>query len=210
MAPATIRPKDLTGYVFGRLTVIAPTDRRVGKYVVWRCTCECGAEHSVSAGSLHNGSSRSCGCLRRDVATTSNTTHGANRTRGHQSWIQMLNRCRNPRATGFEHWGGRGITVCERWLRFENFLADMGPRPKGLSLERLDNNKNYEPGNCKWATRTEQCRNRSTTTSLTFQGETRCITEWARLLGMRPATLWARIKHGWSTERALTAPVRDH
>jgi hypothetical protein len=126
----------------------------------------------------------------------------------------MIMRCYNPNATGFEHWGGRGIRVCEQWRGeqgFEHFLADMGERPSlGHSLDRFpDKNGDYEPSNVRWATEMEQHRNRRDNRMLEFRGERRCVTEWAEVLGIQKETLQARLMHNWPIERALTEPVHS-
>jgi hypothetical protein len=121
----------------------------------------------------------------------------------------MIQRCTNPNSEKFPSYGGRGITVCDRWLKFENFLADMGEPPPGKQIERIDNSKGYEPGNCKWATRFEQARNKRNNRLVTYQGETFCVAEWAEKKGLKIPTLWTRLfKWNWEIERALNAPVR--
>jgi hypothetical protein len=138
-----------------------------------------------------------------------NTRHGHSAnggTREYKSWNSMLGRCRNPNDPMFQHYGGRGIQVCDRWQRFETFLSDMGPRPQAMSLERLDNTVGYTPENCKWATQTEQNRNRSITRWITFNGVTMCLTEWAQQLGMTKQALTKRL-NDWPLERALTTPI---
>ncbi len=125
----------------------------------------------------------------------------------YHSWAGMTARCTNEGHRNYALYGGRGITVCDRWLSFPNFLADMGEKPRGLSLDRIDGNGNYEPSNCRWATATEQARNRSNTRTLTLNGETRPLAEWAERTGIHPATLSDRVHHGWTDERALTEPV---
>jgi hypothetical protein len=116
----------------------------------------------------------------------------------------MRQRCDNPKAAHYADYGGRGIAVCERWLKFDNFLADMGPRPEGMTLERKENNGNYEPGNCRWASRSEQMRNRRNSRFVTYQGKTQTLKDWANEYGLTGSTLWLRWKRGWDFKRALT------
>jgi len=128
-------------------------------------------------------------------------------TSTHNVWDSMVQRCTNSNRKDFARYGGRGITVCERWLKFENFLADMGERPAGLSLERRRNDEGYSKGNCYWATVKQQNRNTSANRFLTHGGETLCVSAWAERLGMNDITLNARLRRGWSVERSLTTPV---
>lgn len=152
---------DRTGQRFGRLLVTAMSERRTPQgWAICVCLCDCGATKEVSAHNLVNGHVRSCCCLVRETRGDNNRTHGKSKTRTYQSWARMKARCYNPNHDKYEYWGGRGITVCERWLNsFENFLADIGEKPIGLTLERTDNSGNYEPGNCRWATMKEQRAN---------------------------------------------------
>jgi hypothetical protein len=161
MAPWSNTFIDLTGKRFGLLVAIEYLGR-----ARWRCRCDCGQETRSNGAHLRHGFSRSCGCTRAkaagQAAARACTTHGASKTPEFSIWTDMLRRCSDPRRPEFKHYGGRGITVCDRWREsFANFLADMGPRPSpGLTLDRRDNDGNYEPGNCRWATVLEQNRNR--------------------------------------------------
>jgi hypothetical protein len=155
-------PSRAMGETFGRLTVIAElADRDSHGNRLFRCRCSCGNERVLRASPLRKGRVLSCGCLNREKINKACTTHGKYKTPTWYSWQSMLSRCRSPKSPGYKYYGGRGIAVCDRWLKFENFFADMGERPDGLTLDRYpDNDGNYEPGNCRWATPLEQIHNR--------------------------------------------------
>lgn len=125
----------------------------------------------------------------------------------YDSWAHMKGRCLNPNDDRFSSYGGRGITVCERWMLFENFLADMGERPEGLSIDRIDNDGNYEPSNCRWATASQQMNNRRTNHFLEHGGQRKTVTEWSRNLGVSHEVIRTRIRRGWDVDAALTRPV---
>jgi hypothetical protein len=193
---------DLVGRRFGRLLVLSRTKR--GRLVFWECVCDCGNKKAICTGNLHGGHTQSCGCLQREAAATVNLKHGLTRSGQHHPlyriWWTMIQRCENPNERRYARYGGRGITVCERWRGdFTAFLSDMGPRPVGMTLEREDNNKGYNPDNCTWATREAQARNRHTTRFLEHDGRTLCMKEWAKELGVSNSTTLLRwLKDGYS------------
>lgn len=150
----------IAGRRFERLVAIEPTEKRLGRKVIWSCRCDCGNIKDVPIDALNAGRVKSCGCLRKEQ----NTTHGMKGTPTYKAWKSMRQRCKNKNDPHYPDYGGRGITVCERWESFENFLADMGERPSDdLSIDRINNDGNYEPGNCRWTDRFTQARNRRNT-----------------------------------------------
>lgn len=208
--------KDMTGQQFGRLTVIA-LGGHAGHQRRWVCRCECGAVVEPAGRELRAGLTKSCGCLRRDAAVemgSKSRRHGHAATRKksdsptYNSWRSMIKRCTDPNHVGFARYGGRGIKVDPRWLSFEVFLADMGERPVGKSLDRYpDNDGNYEAGNCRWATAKEQTDNSSSVVMVTMNGKTQCIRDWCRDLGIGKTTVSLRMLKGMSLIEALTTPV---
>lgn len=198
--------KSLIGEKFGRLVVAGRAENR-NKLSMWVCICDCGNEKVVQGGHLKSGHTKSCGCLGKELSVLSNTTHGMHSSKEYSSWSGMINRCRNKSHINYKIYGGKGIKVCDRWKKFENFYADMGKKPEGTSLDRIDNDGNYEPGNCRWATNRQQSRNRSDNHMVTIGSETKCFTDWADLIGISRNTIYNRIgRLGWTTEEALTIP----
>jgi len=194
------------GAEFGNWTVLS---YHGGKK--WLCECVCATKRPVLTSALGTGRSQSCGCAsgkRQRVPTREGKAqHGMTGTPIHNSWVGMLQRCTDTNHRLYHRYGGRGIAVCERWLEFENFLADMGEKPDGYTLERKDNDKGYEPSNCEWLTRTQQTRNRSNTVRVTHEGLTLPLAEWCERKGRNYAIVRQRIQRGWSVDIALTEPT---
>ena len=204
--PGPIR--DLTGMVFGRLTVINLHDRAGA--IRWHCRCECGNETISTASHLASGAAKSCGCLSREKFIDRSRTHGLSRSPEYGIWNAMRQRCENPNNKSYARYGGKGITVCQRWTgSFEAFLTDMGPRPSpNHSLDRIDGTRSYEPGNVRWATMTEQNRNRGDNHILVHNGESRSIAEWSERTGISVSAIRCRLRRGWSIDDTLTASLR--
>lgn len=202
--------KNLIGRKFGRLEVVGDAGIR-GRKHMWFCLCECGAERRVQGGSLKSGETGSCGCLQRERSVSANTTHGMTDSPEYRSWCSMLTRCTNRASPNYHNYGGRGITVCERWYNFKNFFSDMGHMPAGQTLERINNEGPYCPENCRWASMAEQRRNKRTNRWITHDGQTLCLADWERRQGLVRGRLGRRLMAGWSPVRALgpvqTAPA---
>lgn len=212
MGKSTVRPKDIpVGQVLGKLAVMAVFQNQRGQTrFCWQC--ECGRDGVSDGSAILKRANPSCW----RCSMVGHPTHGHARkgrvTKEWMAWAGVLRRCTNPNDKFYHRYGGRGIAVCDRWKNsFENFLADMGPRPSPKhSLDRIDNDLGYEPKNCRWATPSEQARNKATTRRLTVNGITKTIVEWAEIKGIKPKTLKARIGHGWDAEVALNTPVSSN
>jgi hypothetical protein len=197
----------MIGKRFGRWIIDSLHNLAPGKK--WNCICDCGTEKSVYEYSLKNGSSQSCGCLTRDRSIETHSTHNGTYKPEYRVWAAMKSRCSNPKDLSFHNYGGRGIKVCESWLSFENFYTDMGPCPKGLELDRINNDGNYEPGNCEWVTKSANDRNRRNTLMLTLNGVTKAMKTWSEEYGIPHHTVRYRIKRGWEPNLALTIKVGE-
>ncbi len=199
------------GSVIGRLTVVREkkTTHEQPRRLI--CSCACGNKHvETSFQAFRKGQVKSCGCLKRELFATANFKHGRCGTPEYNSWMMARRRCDSPKATSFANYGGRGITMCDRWRNsFESFYADMGPRPSKYTLERIDNDKGYSPDNCRWATRSDQLRNTRRTRKITFNGVTQSVADWATDLGIDRRTLYNRLNVGWPIHDVLSTPVLD-
>ena len=206
MAPRKHEP---SGQRFGRWTAISEAPKR-GKSRVWNCICDCGTQKEVWLEALVSGKSTSCDCFRLERLRETLTTHGMSDAPEFQAWAQMLDRCGNPANRSFDHYGGRGISVYPAWKSsFSEFLKDMGLRPSSKhSLERNDNDGNYEPGNCRWATRLEQARNTSRTVKIECDGVFRTLAEWSYFSGLPETAIRSRLRRGWSVWRAVSHPLK--
>lgn len=206
--PAKKQRKDasvLTGRRFGRWRVLSQSAPRV-----WQCRCACGSIRRVDAYSLLSGHSKSCGCQRAEIARQTHRTHGMRQTAVYAAWCDMRKRCLNVDSTSYKHYGGRGIGICRRWQKFENFLADMGPRPRHRSLDRIDNSRGYSPKNCRWATKKQQMYNRRCTLYVRFRGRKVLLAALASQYGLAYGTLHQRIyRYKWEVSRAVLQPSRE-
>ena len=209
-APSFHNSRDLTNERFGRLVVIGFAGRGARKLLIWNCQCDCGTECTSYGYGLTGGVKRSCGCFQSEVTSKRSKTHGMTKSPTYKSWRSMIRRCEAPGDISYPRYGGRGISVCARWRdSFQAFLDDMGERPsRSQQLDRIDNEGNYTPGNCRWATRKEQARNRRSNTMLSHDGKTMCIAAWADHLGWTQGQIHNRLSYGWSIERALTQPIK--
>lgn len=207
------KPKNISGQRFGRLIVLESTnDRKPNGSIVWRCLCDCGNITLSISSELKRGNKKSCGCLSKEVAAiTAKTkaTHGMYLTRTYSIWANLIQRCTNVKSKHYLNYGAKGITVCDKWLKFEGFLEDMGEVPEGdYSIDRINNSDGYYLSNCRWATRAEQNRNHSRNLYITWSNETRVITDWAKELKININTLKNRIKKGWDLNKVFTTPVK--
>lgn len=200
---------DIAGERYGNLVAISPTAKRQGNTIVWLCRCDCGRMHEAGAASLRIGNTKSCGCLQPKTTAQRNYRHGMRRTPMYRIWLGMKERCLNPGYKQYESYGGRGINVCARWSSdFMAFLADMGERPSPKhSLDRIDNDKGYEPGNVRWATPAEQTRNTRRNRYIEADGQRLTIEDWSQKTGIPSRLISLRINRlGWTERDAVLVP----
>lgn len=207
-----------TGKTYGLLTVIRYAGKTARGRTLWECKCECGNVVTAIGSELSDGHTTSCKC-RRMTTGKLNRTHGYSRTRIYGLWSHVIRRCYSLSSKAYNRYGGRGITVCERWRKFENFYADMGERPVDRTLDRIDNDGGYWCGkcdectangrqlNCRWATRVEQGNNKRNNRMITYQGVTLTLAQWATKFGLDREIVRVRLRRGWSVEDALERPL---
>lgn len=200
--------KDHTGRRFGRLVVLAMVERgeRPENNHLLRLRCDCGRVVDRRIKLVRSGKTSSCGCFAREVITARNSTHGLSRSkrREYRSWKDMRARCSNPNDADYADYGGRGIAVCERWSDFALFYADMGDRPDATTLDRIDVNGPYEPGNCRWASAKAQANNKRSNRLITIGGDTKTLQQWCDQFGIEPSVVRYRLRAGYSPEAAFS------
>lgn len=210
------RAKNLEGIIFGRLKVIAFGGANEKNELMWWCTCRCGNVLKVRGSELTRKGrpTHSCGCIRAEQNRTRRITHGKSKDRIYQVWAKMIDRCHCPSEKAYPGYGGRGIKVYDEWrLHFTAFFDYVSALPNydlpGYTLDRINNDGNYEPDNVRWATQKEQTRNTRRSNLVAHKGKTQCLQDWANELGINRYTLYSRLKAGWEVDRALDTPARE-
>lgn len=211
---------NLVGQKFNRWTVIRRVKSAKSNYILWECICECGEKRALPGYTLRKGRSKSCGCLAREnVKKRNHKKHGCSNTKIYNTWRNMIDRCSNPKDHNFNNYGGRGIKVCDRWLKFENFYIDMIESymkhiekygEKDTSIDRMNVNGDYTLSNCRWATPKEQAANRRSNHLITYKGQTKTLAEWSEKFNMLGSTINERLRRGWPIEKALETPPEEH
>lgn len=219
----TVKQKfvNIAGERFGRLVAVEPKGvlSRKSRAMHWLCKCDCGKIITTSGLSLRQGCSTSCGCYAKESRQTQAALmrqknqllhgHGHYNSPTYRSWKSMLDRCECPGTNGFKNYGGKGITVCERWHSFKLFLQDMGERLPGMTIDRINPALNYSAENCRWATTIQQGRNRSTNHIINFNGQSLCLAAWDEKMNFPRGTVCRRfVTKGWSVEKTITTPLR--
>lgn len=202
---------DLVGKRFGKTVVICKDNEKRGKQILWVCKCDCGKVHVTPGSNLRGGHTKSCGCLKNENPATVTHGHciGGNFSGAYKTWAKMRYRVLDPKCGSYKDYGGKGITIDPAWDSFETFFKDMGPRPPGCSIERIDRDGNYEKSNCKWADKFEQANNKSNNVMVEWEGQLKPLSVWAAIKGIDRSILYQRIHvHGWSISKAMSQPVR--
>lgn len=201
--------ENLIGKTYGRLEVVS-FSHRTTKSSFWVCKCVCGKQKVIDAGNLKRSITKSCGCLHKEVFRRITTKHGLSRTKEYFTWQEIRARCYRETHKLFKDYGGRGIKVCERWNDFENFLHDMGDAPSGhrISIDRVNNDGDYKPSNCRWATSVIQNNNKRTNVFVSVDGVLKTLAQWAIDFGINKQTVYSRIRRGWNYLDSLEIPVK--
>lgn len=205
--------KDETGNKYGRLLVIERDLSKDHHDAFWICKCDCGNISSVNGTMLRRGTSKSCGCLQRELLSKRQKTHGETNTRIHNIWSKIKFRCFNNKSKDYSKYGGRGITMCEEWSKSYETFRDWSYAngyKENLTIDRIDNDGNYEPNNCRWATIKEQSRNTRYNRKYEYQGEMRCVVELAEIAGLSKYTLKYRLDNGYTLENAMFTPLKKN
>jgi hypothetical protein len=198
---------DLSGQRFGRLVVISRGENGHRWRTRWNCLCDCGVVCLIKTGNLRNKNTISCGCWQKENAKDYASTHGMSKKQTYKCWAEMKYRTKSETFEFAHRYIERGIKVCERWQNsFTDFYLDMGECPKGMSLDRIDNDGDYTPDNCRWATQQTQSNNRGSNRIITFNGDSKTIAEWARVSGIDDRTIWKRLNRGWGVEESIFHP----
>jgi hypothetical protein len=200
----TIQKIDMMHKRFGRLMVYADAGKTKAGDYQYLVLCDCGESRVIRGSVMRSGATKSCGCVRRETTAQKNFKHGGVGTPTYESWQAMKNRCLSKSQLSYQRYGGAGITIDPAWMEFANFVADMGERPEGMTLDRIDNVKGYSKNNCRWATVAEQNRNTKQNVFLTHDGKTMCMKDWANETGIPYPTIQDRVRRGFPTERILT------
>ena len=197
--------RDLTGERFGRLLVLQRDGCNKHGQVKWWCECDCGTQKHILGLCLSRGETQSCGCLHKEMTSKASITHGKSRSPIYAIWSSMMDRCHLPSNHAYKRYGDRGISVAPEWHNFENFYRDMGDKPEGMSLERIDNNGDYCKENVVWATAKQQANNKRSNVVLEHNGKKQTMQQWCDELGLKIGTVWARLNvYGYSVDKALT------
>ena len=199
-----MQSSNLINKKFGHLLVISRYGTASDGHSTWLCKCDCGQKKVVASNNLRQGGATGCGCFR--------IKHGhckkGQTSKTYSVWSGIIQRCNNPNNKEYKNYGGRGIHICKRWLKFENFLEDMGEQPLRRQINRINNNLGYYKKNCEWTTAQKQARNKRNNRLLIFKGRTQCVSAWAKETKIHLQTFWRRVNSGWSIEKILTTPIR--
>lgn len=203
-------PQDLTNIKFGRLQAIKKSVKQSGYRALWDCKCDCGRDFVANRSALTSGNTKSCGCLKIDQLTQRNTKHGKARSSEYNLWTRIKRVCTRPQSNRYVYYGARDIKMCERWHQsFQDFLSDIGQRPTPRhSLDRINNNGDYEPKNVRWATCQEQMLNTRSNRHIIYKEQKLTISQASATFGINYFTLYTRLQHGWPVEKAISTPVR--